>query len=180
MYSRIIKRVQSDKMSPRVEIECLVRYVPKNMYKVWFPHKKGRFGRVDVVRDAVFDESRRYRPDLDLQEEPAISSLINDENPTVLTLDEAQNEISAILNMPMSVARIALQEQTEHTKQGEAPDTNPDANADIDADTDLHLDIGGEREITPVASSLKSASGLPLTPESEIRPTNTVANMVPR
>ncbi|KAJ5815946.1 hypothetical protein N7447_008179 [Penicillium robsamsonii] len=95
-------------MSPRVEIEYLVRYVPKNPHKVWFLHKKGRFGRVDVVRDAVCDEICQYRLDRDPQEEPAISSLINDENPTVLTLDKSQT----------------FQEETEHTKQGEAPDTD--------------------------------------------------------
>ena len=71
----------------------------------------------------------------------------------------------------MSVGRIALQDETEHTKQGEAPDAN--------ADPDLHLGMRGdrdarEREITPVASSLKSAYGLPLTPESEIRPAQTL------
>lgn len=70
----------------------------------------------------------------------------------------------------MWVGRIAFQDETEHTKQGEAPDAN--------ADLDLHLGIWGgrdarEREITPVASSLKSAYWLPLTPESEVRPTQT-------
>lgn len=77
----------------------------------------------------------------------------------------------------MSVGRIALYDETEHTKQAEAPDAN--------ADLGLHLGMGGdrdarEREIAPVTSSLKSAYGLPLTPESEITGTNTVANMASR
>jgi hypothetical protein len=74
-YSRIIKKVQSDKMAPRAEIGYLVGYVSKNLYKIWFPHK-GRNGRVDVVRDAVFDESRRYSKSTSMPEtENAISTI---------------------------------------------------------------------------------------------------------
>ena len=74
-YSRIIKRVQSDKMVPRAEIGYLVGYISKNLYKIWFPHK-GRNGRVDVVRDAVFDETRRYSKSMPMPEtEDAISTM---------------------------------------------------------------------------------------------------------
>ena len=62
-------------MAPRVEIGYLVGYVSKNLYKIWFPHK-GRNGRVDVVRDAVFDESRRYSKSTSMPKtENAISTI---------------------------------------------------------------------------------------------------------
>jgi hypothetical protein len=44
------KRSQSDKMAPRAEIGWLVGYVSKNLYRIWFPHKGGQHGRIDVVK----------------------------------------------------------------------------------------------------------------------------------
>ena len=116
-YSRIIKRVQSDKISPRAEIGYLVGYISKNLYKVWFPHK-GRtgIGRVDVVRDAVFDESRRYSKDRPIpDEENAISTITDGLSiwPTVLTSEEAQNEMGIQFQMPKSIAKIALRDESE-------------------------------------------------------------------
>jgi len=57
-YCRIQKQIQSDKMAPRAEIGFLVGFVASNIWRIWFPHT----GKVQVVRDAVFDESRKYVP----------------------------------------------------------------------------------------------------------------------
>jgi hypothetical protein len=46
-------------MAPRAEIGFLVGYVASNVWRIWFPQS----GKVKVIRDAVFDESRRYTPD---------------------------------------------------------------------------------------------------------------------
>ncbi|KAJ6047199.1 uncharacterized protein N7446_012033 [Penicillium canescens] len=148
-YSRIIKRVQSDKMAPRAEIGFLVGYVSKNLYKIWFPHKgRAGKGRVDIVRDAIFDETRRYSPSTPVPEhEEAVSTLTDglDNWPEVLTLQEAETEISIELRMPMVLARNSAGEEAEHTKQGE------------------------EAGKPTLPLSPKTASILPVTPES-IRP----------
>jgi hypothetical protein len=47
-------------MAPRAEIGFLVGYLSKNLYKIWFPQKNRGKGRVEIVRDAVFDETRRF------------------------------------------------------------------------------------------------------------------------
>ncbi|KAJ6187228.1 hypothetical protein N7519_002136 [Penicillium mononematosum] len=78
-------------MSPRAEIGFLVG--------IWFPYKGGQYGRVDVVRDAVFDETRRYTTAKKLESEDTVSTLTNAleerENwPALLTWDEAQSELS--------------------------------------------------------------------------------------
>ncbi|CAG8897455.1 unnamed protein product [Penicillium nalgiovense] len=126
-YSRILdsKRTQSDKMAPRAEIGFLVGYVSKNLYRVWFPHKGGLYGRVDVVRDAVFDETRRYSPETkNLEMENAVSTLTNElygreHWPKTLTWDQAQSELSTQMSMPSSIARIALHDDVQHTYQGQ-------------------------------------------------------------
>lgn len=155
VYSRILKRVQSEKMAPRAEIGYLVGYVSKNLYKIWFPHKgKTGIGKVEIVRDAVFDETRRYSKSRPLPDsEDAISTMSQGlgVQPTVLTMEEAQVEMSIQSRMPKSIARIALHDETEHTNQGE--------------DTEVV-----ERERTPVLASSKAASDLPLTPQSTMRP----------
>ncbi|KAJ5314846.1 uncharacterized protein N7443_001730 [Penicillium atrosanguineum] len=46
-------------MNPRVEVGFLVRYMASNVWKIWFPQS----GKVRFIRDAVFDESRKYSPE---------------------------------------------------------------------------------------------------------------------
>lgn len=58
-YCRIEKQVQSDKMNPRAEIGFLVGYIASNVWKIWFPQAN----KIRLVRDAIFDESRRYTAD---------------------------------------------------------------------------------------------------------------------
>jgi hypothetical protein len=57
-YCRIQNQVQSDKMHPRAEVGFLVGYMASNVWKIWFPQT----GKVRFIRDAVFDESRKYTP----------------------------------------------------------------------------------------------------------------------
>jgi hypothetical protein len=80
-------------MSPRVEIGYLVGYISKNLYKVWFPYKgRTSIGRVDVVRDAVFDETRRYSKSRPLpKQENTISTMTDGLGiwPAMLTIEEA-------------------------------------------------------------------------------------------
>ncbi|KAI1829116.1 hypothetical protein DTO027I6_9863 [Penicillium roqueforti] len=186
-YSRILdsKRTQSDKMSPRAEIGFLVGYVSKNLYRIWFPHKGGN-GRVDIVRDAVFDETRRYTIAKKLESEDAVSTLTNTleerENwPAVLTWDEAQSELSTQMQMPLSIARIALHDDVQHTQQGQDPHTDSLQDEDAEMqDTDL---ADGEmqgremqserigRQQTPIAIQ-KPSDNMPITPAS-IRPQQT-------
>lgn len=66
-------------MAPRVEIGYLVGYVSKNLYKIWFPYKgKTGVGKVEIVRDTVFDETRRYSKTETMPKiEDAISILID-------------------------------------------------------------------------------------------------------
>ena len=78
-YSRLLKRVQSDKIAPRAEIGYLIGYVSKSLYKIWFPHK-GRIGigRVEIIRDTIFDKSRQYSKTKPLpQLEDTISTITN-------------------------------------------------------------------------------------------------------
>ncbi|OQE59396.1 hypothetical protein PENNAL_c0325G00318, partial [Penicillium nalgiovense] len=205
-YTRILdsKRTQSDKMSPRAEIGFLVGYVSKNLYRIWFPHKGGQYGRVDVVRDAIFDETRRYTTAKKLESEDAVSTLTNTleerENwPTILTWDEAQSELSTQMQMPPSIARIALHDDVQHTQQGQNPHTDRLQDADLqdaemqyedaemqDAemqDADLVDGEMQEREMqserigrqqTPIAIQ-KPSDNMPITPAS-IRPTQQTAN----
>ncbi|KAI2732946.1 hypothetical protein CBS147339_9998 [Penicillium roqueforti] len=183
-YSRIVdsKRVQSEKMAPRAEIGYLVGYVSKNLYRIWFPHKGGKNGRVDVVRDAVFDESRQYKSSEKLEFEDAISIMTDGIEaihwPMVLTMDQAQAELGSQMQMPLSVARIALHDDAEHTQQGVDPHGN---NQQIDDKDDRQNDHNGdqqrddrERELqeeesgrqqTPIAMQ-KGSPDLPPTPIS--------------
>ena len=125
-YSRLLKRVQSNKIAPRAEIGYLIGYVSKSLYKIWFPYKgRAGIGRVEVVRDTVFDESRQYSKTKPLpQEEDAISTITNGLSaknwPQVLSMEEAQSELSIEMRMPMSIARITLNDDVENREQGTA------------------------------------------------------------
>jgi hypothetical protein len=131
-YSRILdsKRTPSDKMAPRAEIGWLVGYVSKNLHRIWFPHKGGQHGRIDVVRDAIFDETRRYKAAEKLHEEEAVKTMTNQLEemgshwPAVLIWDEAQSDLSTQMQMTSSIARIALHDDVQHTQQGQDPHTD--------------------------------------------------------
>jgi hypothetical protein len=59
-YCRIRNIPRIQKTALRAEIGFLVGYVASNMWKIWFPAR----GNIEVVRDAHFDESRKWRPDM--------------------------------------------------------------------------------------------------------------------
>ena len=44
-------------MHPRAKVGFLVGYVASNVWKIWFPQR----GKVEHVRDAIFDESWGYK-----------------------------------------------------------------------------------------------------------------------
>ncbi|KAJ6061516.1 uncharacterized protein N7446_005636 [Penicillium canescens] len=89
-YCRIEKQVQSDKMNPRAEVGFLVGYLAANVWKIWFP----QHGKVRLVRDAVFDESRRYS--LGFQPSQPIPMPLEKE-PQELDLAEAERVFQASL-----------------------------------------------------------------------------------
>lgn len=55
-YCRISTIPRLNKMKSRAEVGYLVGFVASNIWKIWMPHR----GQVRMVRDAVFDESRRF------------------------------------------------------------------------------------------------------------------------
>jgi hypothetical protein len=81
-------------MAPRVEIGWLVGYVSKNLYRIWFPQKGGQHRRIDVVRDAVFDENWRYRAGEKPYEEAVSTKEMGSLLPAVLIWDEARSDVS--------------------------------------------------------------------------------------
>jgi Integrase core domain. len=59
-YCRIRSIPRKEKTHPRAEIGFLIGYIASNVWKIWFPAR----GKVEVVRDAFFDESRKWKPDM--------------------------------------------------------------------------------------------------------------------
>ncbi|KAJ6027453.1 hypothetical protein N7460_012270 [Penicillium canescens] len=51
-------------MQSRAEVGYLVGFVASNIWKIWMPHR----GQVRMVRDAVFDESRRFSAEIVIDE----------------------------------------------------------------------------------------------------------------
>jgi hypothetical protein len=79
-YCRIRHIPRLHKVSPRAEIGFLVGYMASNVWKVWFPAR----GKIQVVRDAQFDESQRWKPDMQYWKETALPT----PEPTILTEEE--------------------------------------------------------------------------------------------
>jgi hypothetical protein len=75
-----------------------VGYISNNLYRIWFPHKGGQYRRIDIVRDAIFDETRRHKAAEKLYTEEAFRTITNQLEeirwPTVLIWDEAQSDLS--------------------------------------------------------------------------------------
>lgn len=83
-YCRIRNASRIQKTTPRAEIGFLVGYVASNVWKIWFPAR----GKVEVVRDARFDESRKWKPDMQYWEEKPLP----EPEPIILT-EEEQREV---------------------------------------------------------------------------------------
>ncbi|KAJ6088976.1 hypothetical protein N7499_003084 [Penicillium canescens] len=63
-YCRIPTIPRLNKMQSRAEVGYLVGFVASNIWKIWMPHR----GQVRMVRDAVFDESRRFSAEIVIDE----------------------------------------------------------------------------------------------------------------
>lgn len=94
-YYRIRSIPRKEKVHPRAEIGFLVGYMASNIWKIWFPAR----GKVEAVRDAFFDESRKRKPDMQYWQDvdlPVLELVILDEHQQ---LDVLRQD----LNMPASV-----------------------------------------------------------------------------
>jgi len=120
-YCRIQKQIQSDKMAPRAEIGFLVGFVASNIWRIWFPHT----GKVQVVRDAVFDESRKYVPGF--QQYQQIPMPIAGE-PQVLTDDEASEIVRSIIS-PAASQRTYQESEESSRRNDEEIDEEVDEEA---------------------------------------------------
>lgn len=78
-YCRIPNIPRSHKLRPRAEVGFLVGYQASNVWRVWMPSS----GRIQTVRDAVFDESCRWHPGIQFWREhplpiPETRDILND------------------------------------------------------------------------------------------------------
>ena len=94
-YCRIRSIPRKEKVHPRAEIGFLVGYIASNIWKIWFPAR----GKVEAVRDAFFDESRKWKPDMQYWQDVDLPV------PEPVILDEHQqlDVVRQDLNMPASV-----------------------------------------------------------------------------
>jgi transposase InsO family protein len=112
-YCRIKSIPRREKLKPRAEIGFLVGYLASNVWKIWFPSR----GKVEHVRDAVFDESRRYKPRMQLWEEISLPQ----PEPQILSDYEALDVSREALGMPGNAMRFFQREdQGEHRSYDDA------------------------------------------------------------
>lgn len=93
-YCRIRSIPRKDKIHPRAEIGFLVGYMASNAWKIWFPAR----GKVEAVRDAFFDESRKWKPDMQYWQDVDLPVL----EPVVLNEHQQLDVIRQDLSMPAS------------------------------------------------------------------------------
>ncbi|KAJ6030953.1 uncharacterized protein N7446_007597 [Penicillium canescens] len=116
-YCRIDKQVQSDKMNPRAEVGFLVGYMASNVWRIWFPQS----GKVKLIRDAVFDESRRYM--LDFQHFQPIPMPLAKE-PKELDQSEAERAFQASISTGSMPEFEIGSTNNEDLDEAETPKTN--------------------------------------------------------
>ncbi|KAJ5359242.1 uncharacterized protein N7496_011655 [Penicillium cataractarum] len=116
-YCRIRKIPRLQKISPRAEVGFLVGYVASNIWKVWFPSR----GKVEVVRDARFDESRRWRPDMQYWQEIALPA----PEPTILTDEEHLDVLREDLGIPEEPSTNRNTEEDRQQDHDEAHQEDP-------------------------------------------------------
>jgi hypothetical protein len=120
VYCRSQHIPKLEKMRSRAEIGYLVGYVASNIWKVWMP----QYGAVRMVRDAVFDESRRYSVD----------------------------NLDPYVDMPTSTGErdpvlVDQEKETESIHQGLLETMTPNSNAETDFSDDV--ESGGRAEVNP-------------------------------
>ena len=119
-YCRVQRIKQSDKMRPRAEIGFLVGYVASNVWKIWFPQR----GKVQFVRDPVFDETRKYSEDFQ-PDEPA--KMLIPKLPAILTRTEAFQALQQTLGI-----NIAPVQPEERRRNRDEDDTQRDDDQDAE------------------------------------------------
>ncbi|KAJ5771802.1 hypothetical protein N7520_002331 [Penicillium odoratum] len=136
-YCRIPNIPKLDKMKSRAEIGYLVGYVASNIWQIWIPHR----GQVRMVRDAVFDENRRFSAENHDPDEGVKLPVPEDYPPTIM---EEGLEVDCI--------RQGLDEQTartsiaESTPEGSSPGRSYRARDADDVDVIQDQESGGSRE----------------------------------
>ncbi|KAJ5369326.1 uncharacterized protein N7496_009086 [Penicillium cataractarum] len=160
-YCRIRHIPRLQKTSPRAEIGFLVGYVASNIWKVWFPAK----GKVEIVRDARFDEARRWKPDMQYWQDIELPI----PEPTILTDEEHLNVLREDLGMP---AELSANRNTEEDRQ-------QDHNEICHEDQAIHQrvceveeedpDQGDPAEPTVETTAEPQGVVIPITPEPDSR-----------
>jgi Reverse transcriptase (RNA-dependent DNA polymerase) len=118
-YCRIRSIPRKEKTHPRAEIGFLVGYVASNVWKIWFPARQ----KVEFVRDAFFDESRKWKPDMQYWQDIKLPQ----PEPEVLTYQEYTRVIQEDLSISDSMLppqdgqnRNVVESQQESQQEGEA------------------------------------------------------------
>lgn len=106
-YCRIRSIPRKEKTHPRAEIGFLVGYIASNIWKIWFPAR----GKVEVVRDAFFDESRKWKPDMQYWQDVDLPT----QEPVILTEYQQLDAIRQDLSMPASVLPLEEDQNRNHT-----------------------------------------------------------------
>lgn len=112
LYCRIRNIPKLQKTAPRAEIGFLVDYVASNVWRIWFPAR----GKIELVRDAQFDASRKWEPDMQSWEERALSK----PEPTILSEEEYVEVFREDIGIPSeSVNRNAQEYMQESHQEGQ-------------------------------------------------------------
>ncbi|KAL2695409.1 hypothetical protein AAEP93_010038 [Penicillium crustosum] len=164
---------------------------PKSEASIELWHRRlGHIGKARIVKLAEMTEGitiasnpgkeMQYSKTKPLpQEEDAISTMTNGLSaknwPQVLSMEEAQSELSIEMRMPMSIARITLNDDVENREQGTAPEAvNEEIQESRVVEQAQTLD---SREETPRVPPLKETPVLPLTPASMAGPASVVEHI---
>jgi hypothetical protein len=158
VYAKILdtKIKRKDKMAPRAEVGYLVGYSASNIWNIWFPERN----RVEPVRDAIFDEARRYSPH-EQSILPIPQHISFKDPPNTITEDEAAEALTKELNELLLISS---------TPYDDAPDDDaPDDDAPNDDTPDeISQDLTVEKTPEPSANL---GDGQLLTPQTGHRHT---------
>ena len=130
-YCRAQKIPDGDKLSPRAQIGYLVGYIASNIWKIWFP----RTGEVRHVRDAVFDENRRYSPDT-----PEINPVEMPQQSEIIPVDREGQSLLQAIHEAVSIQTVSPDDS------GIAEDNEPlpveEEDEPLSGEEDTHSDEG--------------------------------------
>jgi hypothetical protein len=197
-YTRIQDVPRGQKLAPRAKIGYLVGYKASNIWRIWFPQEN----KVEIVRDAVFDESRQYNPRRTHEEEiseipqPEPIILIEEdhtpanlnqsirglENTTAETRDVAEeraisrgggDETPTDITMPQAPT---IQKTSSHRHP-----TNQDSAVTPDPQQErVHPALGNSSDTLPGSSPREEALISPsLTPSTAAEPLQTIVPLEP-